>query len=207
MNKKDLLIKLHGYVASDGGIYSMKVKDMHGKKIRIRRRLRTKFFNKNDVLINDFLDTFNIIYPNIKSIRYYKKRIEIEIRNHTVSKEILSLGKVWSRNWEIPKNITNNQKRLWVRAFADGEGTVYNKNHNRYVAIDSINLNGLKEISTILQEWNIIHKIYGVKWNNYQSYRLRIYRKENLIKFNKLIGFTHPEKQQKLNETIYSYKH
>ena len=43
MNKKDLLVKLHGYVASDGGIYTMKVKDMHGKKLRIRRKLRTRF--------------------------------------------------------------------------------------------------------------------------------------------------------------------
>ena len=55
MNKKDLLVKIHGYIASDGGIYNRKCKDFHGGKIRIRTKLRTKFYNTEKVLIADFI--------------------------------------------------------------------------------------------------------------------------------------------------------
>lgn len=206
MDKKDGLAKLHGYVASDGGIYTWKCKDIHGKRLRIRRRLRTKFFNKEKALIEDFIKSVKKVYPWLKSMKYYEKRIEVEIRNDTVAKEILALGKVWSSNWEFPKDLNNRQKRIWIKAFVDGEGTVNNENYNRYVAVSSINLDGLKDISRTLKELGISSKIYTIRYKSYTSYRLKISRKENLVKFNKLIRFNHPLKQRKLNEALKSYK-
>ena len=52
----------------------------------------------------------------------------------------------------------------------------------------------------------IKNSIYCVNYKSVTSYRLRIYRKENLIKFKELIGFKHPLKQGKLREAIRSYK-
>jgi len=207
MNKKDLLVKIHGYVSSDGGIYNRKCKDIHGRKLRVRMRLRTKFYNKEKTLIEDFCKTIKELYPWLKSLKLYEKRLEVEIRNDTVTRDILKLGKVWSANWEIPKNINKKQKAIWIRAFADGEGTVYNKNYNRYVAIDSINLQGLREISEILKDFKIYNKIYTIKYKGNTSYRLKISKQENMIRFNSIIGFNHPERQKRLIEAINSYKH
>lgn len=204
MNKKDWFVKIHGYICSDGGIYSWKCKDIHGGKLRIRRRLRTKFYNKEIALINDFMNAIKKAYPELKSMRYYPKRIEVEIRNHTLSKEILKLGKVWSHNWEFPKNLTTKQKKLWIRAFSDSEGTLYNKNYNRYIALDSVNFSGLKEVSKALYEFGILNKLYEFK--NFNRSRIKISGKNNLIKFNNLIGFEHPSKQAKLIGAINSFK-
>jgi len=206
MNKKELLVKLHAYVASDGGIYSWKSKDIHGRKLRIRRRLRTKFFNKEETLIKDFIATIGQLYPEVKSIRYYPKRMEVEVRNDTVSKNILGLGKVWSANWQFPRNLTKRQTIIWIRAFSDGEGTVNNRDYDRYVAIASINFRGLKSISQALKKLYIKNKIYNINYKSHQSYRLKISRKENLIRFYKIIGFNHPKRMERLKEAIESYK-
>ena len=204
MNKKEALAKLHSYVSSDGTIVTWKCKDIHGSKLRTRIKLRTKFYNIEEALINDFIDTIKFLYPKVKSIRYYPKRSEVEIRNHTISKDILNFGKVWSRNWEFPKNLTQKQKVLWIRAFADCEGTVQNSNYDRFIAMDSVNLKGLKDVLKELKKLGINGNFYNIKGGS--SYRIKIFRKDNLQKFNKLIGFLHPIKQEKLSLAIKSYR-
>jgi hypothetical protein len=206
MNKKDFLIKLHAYVSSDGMIDKWKCKEIRGNNIRIRKKFRVRFYNQEKSLINDFIDGVNKVYPDLKYIKYSEKRGEIDIRSQKLAKGIFGLGNISTKSWEFPKKLNRAQKRIWVNAFASCDGTVYNKNYNRYVAIDSINLKGLKKISRILKEFKILSSIYKVEYKENLSYRLRIYRKENLIRFNNLIGFKHPTKQKKLEEAIKSYK-
>lgn len=204
MDKLDSLVKLHGYICSDGTIVSWKSKDIHGKRLRIRKRLRTKFYNNNLEIIQDFIQTFNICYPKIKSIKYYPKRFEVEIKNDLFCRDILELGKVWSKNWEFPNNLNEKQKRSWICAFADCDGTVSKDKNNKFIAIDSINFRGLKKISKELINMNIKNKIYSI--NNGKSYRLKIFGKENLIKYSQEISFAHPIKNGRLIELIKSYK-
>jgi len=206
MNKKDMLVKIHGYVAADGGIYSYKNKDRHGGKLRIRKYKKTRFYNKEAALIKDFLKTIKLLYPKIKSIKYYPKRYEIEVRNYRISKDILQLGKIGSKVWEVPKDLSRRQKIIWLRAFVDGEGTVSNSNHDRYVVINSINREGLKEVSNSLKELGIENKFYRIDFRDYIYYRIKISRKENLVRFYKLIGFNHLKRQNKLAEVIKSYR-
>lgn len=206
MNKKDLLVKIHGYVASDGGIYPYKNKDLHGGKLRIRRYLRTRFFNKEEALIQDFLETIRKIYPEIRSIKYYPKRYEIDVRNYRISKDILKLGRIGSRVWEVPRNLNRRQRIIWLRAFVDGEGSVYNKGYDRYLVIDSINGRGLKEVSSILKSLRIENHFYRFDFKGYIFYRIKISRKENLTRFCKVIGFNHPKRMKKLKEAINSFK-
>jgi len=206
MNKKDTLIKLHAYVSSDGIIDTWKSKDIHGKKLRIRKIFRIRFYNDEKTLIEDFIKSVKKIYYDKKYIRYSEKRMEVEVRGQIISKKILKLGDISSKSWEIPKNLSNNQKGIWIRAFADCDGTVYNNHYNRYVAIDSINLNGLKQMSKMLEEFVIINRIIKVKYKGKISYRLKIYGKDNLIRYKELIGFNHPGKQKKLIDAINSYK-
>jgi len=205
-NKKDLLIKIHAYVSSDGIIDTWKCKEIRGNNIRVRKRLRVRFYNQEEELIRDYLDAVRKAHPQQKYIRYSKKRSEIEIRSQIICKSILKLGKVSTKNWEVPKKLNNKQKIIWTRAFADCDGTVGHYNYNRYVAIDSINLNGLNQIANTLNKLRISSRIQKVKYRENTSYRLIISGKENLIKFNKIIGFMHPIKKKKLKEAIQSYK-
>ena len=206
MNKKDLLVKVHAYVSSDGGIYIWKCKEIRGNNVRIREKLRVKFWNKEDKLMNDFVVSVKRIYPHLKYIREDKKRFDAEVRSQIFSKDLLKLGKVSTKSWEFPKDINTKQKKIWIRAFVDCDGTVNDYNYTRYVAIDSINLNGLKQISLILDEFGISSRIIEVRYKDNVSYRLKISKRDNLIKFNELIGFNHPLKKKKLNEAIKSYK-
>lgn len=205
MKKEDILVKIHGYVCSDGCIDFWKSKDMHGKKIRIRRKLRTRFYNADKEIIDDFINSIKFCFPNFKTIKVYPERYEIVVKNHPISKEILKLGRVKSLDWEFPKNISKTQKILWIRAYADCDGTVQNTNSDRFVAIDSINYKGLKRISRELKLLGIFNKIYFILGG--KSFRLKVFKKENLIKYNKIVGFTHLGKQNKLNDAIKSYKY
>ncbi len=206
MNKKDFLVKIHAYVASDGAVSLWKSKDIHGKKLRIRPRFRIKFYNIEQELVDDFIKSIREVYSGEKYVYYSKKRAEVEVRGQIITKGIFALGRVSTKNWEVPKNLTKNQKRIWISAFVDCDGTVYNKNYNRYVAIDSINLNGLKQISLILNEFEISSKIYTIRYKENISYRLKISGKEDLFKFRKIINLKHPCKKAKLNEAIKSYR-
>jgi len=207
MNKKDLLVKIHAYISADGLICYWKSKDMHGKKLRIRKRFsRIKFYNKNKLLINDFISAVKKVCPHLKYIRYVKDRSEVDIRSQILAKDLLRLGKVSTKAWEFPKDFSVMQKKIWISSFADCDGTVNNYNYCRYVAIDSINLKGLKQIRRVLEEFKISSRIIKVKYKENISYRLKIYRKDNMLKFKKLIGFKHPDKQKKLTQSIRSYK-
>lgn len=178
---------------------------MHGKKLRIRIKLRASFFNTEEKLITDFIKATQKLYPDLK-VKYDEKRGRVDIRSQRFVKNMLKLGKVGTYDWEVPKFMNNKQKGIWIKAFSDCDGTVYYKNYSRYIAIDSMNLMGLEKISGLLNDFEIKNSIYPVKYKSIVSYRLKIYRKENLIKFRKLIGFNHPVKRKKLSEAIKSYR-
>ena len=206
MNKEDILVKLHAYVASDGIIDTWKCKETRGNNVRVRKRLRVRFYNGEKTLVDDFINSAKKVYSNKKYVTYSPKRFEIEVRGQIICKKILSLGDVSTKNWEVPKNLTKKQKAIWIRAFADCDGTVGHYNYHRYVAIDSINLKGLNQISKVLDEFRISSRIQEVRYKGKISYRLKISRKGNLSKFNKLIGFNSQQKKKKLLEAIKSYK-
>lgn len=206
MNKKDLLIKLHAYVASDGMIGFWKCKEIRGNNIRVRNKLRVKFSNKENLLMNDFISSVKIVYPHLKYLWYDGKKCDIEVRSAIFSKDLLKLGDISTKNWEFPSDLTRNQKIIWIRTFADCDGTVNNYNYTRYVAIDSINLKGLKQLVKALSNLSIFSRIIKVKYKGNISYRLKISKYDNLIRYKNLIGFNHPKKKKKLDEAVKSYK-
>ena len=206
MDKKSYWIKLHAYISSDGMIDKWKSKDMHGKRLRIRPKFRIRFYNQNKILIDDFIESVKIICPHLKYIHHIEKRNEVVIRSQVFAKGLLELGDVSTPHWEIPKKLSKSQKIIWIRAFADCDGTMGYYKYNRYIAIDSINLSGLKQLSRIISELGCSNRIQKVKYRGKISYRLKISGRGNLIKYFKLIGFTHPQKQARLLKALKSYK-
>jgi hypothetical protein len=206
MIKKDFLIRLHSYVSSDGIIDEWKCREVRGNNTRVRKKFRVRFYNNEKVLIENFTDAIKIAFPELKHIRYSKKRVEVEIRSQRLAKKIIGLGNISTKNWEFPKNMNKKQKIIWIRCFADCEGTIYNKNYRRYISLDSINFTGLKKVSETLSGFEIENKIYTIKYKENISYRLRISGRENLKKYYELVGFDHPKKKEKLIKAINSYK-
>ena len=200
-------VKVHAYVSADGMISNWLCKDIHGKKLRIRKRFsRVRFYNQNAELIKDYIEAIKIICPHLSYIRHIQHRNEVDIRSQILAKGLLKLGDISTKSWQIPKDLSNRQKRIWARAFADCDGTVGYYNYDRYVSVDSINLKGLKQLVNLLNDLGITSRIQKVVYKENESYRLRIYRKENLFRYYKLVGFTHPKKQEKLSQAIQSYK-
>ena len=98
MNKRKSLVKLHAYVSSDGIIDNWKSKDIHGRVLRIRNYLRTRFYNNEEKILKDFIKTFKKVYPS-RSVHFYSRRFEIEVRSQIFAKDLLRLGEVSSKNW------------------------------------------------------------------------------------------------------------
>jgi hypothetical protein len=79
-----------------------------------------------------------------------------------------------------------------------------NGRNNRRISLDSINHKGIKTIKKNLYDYFKINSIIR-KRKNREVFRLHIFGKENLIKFQKQIGFLHPLKKEKLRKVIDSY--
>ena len=179
------MVKLHAYISSDGRIETWKCKEKRGNSIRIRDYLRVRFFNGCEEIISDYINCVKKAFPHLTYIRYIKERFEVDIRSQLLGKALLKLGNVSTPNWEFPRDLSLKQKTLWIKSFVDCDGTVYNKNYHRYIAIDSINQKGLKQISKVLKYFAIDNKVYTIKYKDNISYRIRIYGKENLIEYKK----------------------
>jgi len=188
------LAALHGYLCADGYV-SKNLPHQKHKYYIIGLR------NQNRTLLEDFQNKFYEIF------KQRPKLIEHE-RCHMYSKEIyqqlISLGPFHSANWAFPE-LPKHLLKFWLRAFFDCEGWVIARaGKDRRVAAESINHESLSKLKTDLeQKFDIPSSIYLKKNRNISG--LHIYGKENLVKFQKEIGFLHPEKNKKLSEAISSF--
>jgi hypothetical protein len=188
------LAAIHAYLCADGYV----IKNPPTQK---NKYYRIALRNINPILLKDFQKRFEKIFgvrPTIrKEGRCEKCSKEIYYK---LTKEFTSF---YSREWQIPR-LNKKLSCIWLRAFFDCEGWVFNKSHqNRHIGLDSINENGLDDIRNLLDILDIrtIKKVV----KNGKMYRIFIYGKENLIKFQNKIGFLHPDKKRKLDEAIKDY--
>ena len=77
------------------------------------------------------------------------------------------------------------------------------KARDRHIGADSVNYKGLKQVKESLSKLNINSKLRKIK--NKDIWRLHIFGKENIIRFQKEINFLHTAKNKKLQEAIDSY--
>lgn len=189
------LAALHGYLCADGYV----TRNLpHQKHKYYSAGLR----NTNNVLLKDFQQRFKACFS-------VKPRLKPYERCHIYSKELYEKlmvhGPYHSRNWTLPE-MKKKYLKFWLRAFFDCEGWVTSrKGQDRRIAAESVNHQQLHAISTSLEEkFKINSAIY--KRKNKDISGIHIYGKDNLLRFNKKIGFLHPDKKEKLNEAIRSYK-
>jgi hypothetical protein len=129
-----------------------------------------------------------------------RKSTDLVFKSKRVFSRIKELGGGNSRGWSIGDEILKSKKIVKIfllRAFFDDEATVDKKNF--VVRIKSMNNAGLNQVSWLMDKVGITSRITGPNCDN--SWYLTVTRR-NLIKFQKMIGFNHPEKRLRLNRIL-----
>jgi len=194
MKFNENLTAIHSYLSADGCV----IKNPSTQKLKY---YRIDFRNTNDTLLKDFQEKFYNYF-------YIKPNLYLNTRCSIGSKEIYwklinQFGSFYSKEWKMPM-LNGKLTKIWLRAFFDCEGWVFCKSHqNRHIGIDSVNEKGLDQIKEALENLGIKSIKKTIK--NGRIYRLFIYGKENLIKFQKEIGFLHPSKKELLEKTILDF--
>jgi len=188
------LAAIHGYLCSDGYVIRNPITQ---KKKYYHIGLR----NTNDVLLRDFQVKFEKEFGILPIITDEGR---CKIQNKGIYKILTKEYSYYSYEWKLPK-LSNKHLRYWLRAFFDCEGWVENQPaKSRLVGAESCNESGIRCIQEALKKLGISSTLS--KRTGRTMWRLVICGRENMRRFQKYIGFLHPEKADKLEEAINSYK-
>lgn len=188
------LASIHAYLCADG--YVIKNSERQKKKFYI-----IGFRNTKLKLLKDFQTRFEKYFGKLPRL------VEGE-RCYLNSKELYNkitkkFGSFYSWEWTMPR-LNKKLSCIWLRAFFDCEGWVFCKTHqNRNIGLDSVNEKGLNQVIESLRKLGIkTIKRFSAKKG---IFRILIYGKENLVKFERKINFLHPNKSKKLRLAIEDY--
>ncbi len=181
---------IHAYLCADGYV----IKNPETQK---QKYYHIGFRNMNEALLDDFENNFYQFFK-IKPRRAKDGRsvVQNKVLYYLLTKDF----SYYSREWSLP-DLSKDNLRYWLRAFFDCDGWAHSrKGKDRHIGLDSVNNKGLLQIKESLKKFNINSII-----KKRRLFRLLIFGKENLVKFQKEIGFLHPNKKKKLQEAINSY--
>jgi hypothetical protein len=189
---KNLAI-VHSYLCADGYVIR---NPPHQKNIYYYIGLR----NTCDTLLEDFEKNF---YEYFKIMPRRCKDGRSVVQNKATYYLLTEDFSYYSREWTLPE-LDKENLSFWLRTFFDCEGWVYcKKAKSRLIGLDSVNHKGLEDVQKALKRFDIDSIINIPK--NRDTHRLHIYGKENLIRFEKEIGFLHPNKKAKLRDAIETF--
>jgi len=161
-------------------------------------------------VVSLFRKEFNIV-PVIRKMQskipngrgYFK----VEISNKPVCRHLLKLGSYGSLNWRVPSKLNKDLRKEWVKCFFDCEAHV--NIGNKQIQIKSVNRYGLVDLKNMLEEHEILSKLYGPyeqKGENHNPYSfLIIVGKKNIKEYYKKIGFYHSEKVKSLHNLVKTF--
>lgn len=127
----------------------------------------------------------------------------VRLRSKLAYKDLIKYAAYFSKDWRIKDKVLNSSrgiKREFLRSFFDDEGSVVKQGNYGIIRLYSINLEGLKQIQKMLNEFEINSKIdagFGLK-RNVSAVVIK-----DLKQFQKKIGFNLKRKQEKLEGLIY----
>ncbi len=190
------LASIHGYLCADGYVIKNPISQKH-------KYYYIGFRNTNSVLLNDFKEKFAKVFQITPIITKNRDRCKIQ-NKEIVLRLIKEFNSFYSADWHLP-DMSKDNLRHWLRAYFDSDGWVNSiKGKDRKIGLESVNLNGLRQIKEVLhRHFKIKSSILLHKNRNIEM--LAICGKDDLEKYRKNIGFLHPKKLEKLNEALNSY--
>ena len=108
--------------------------------------------------------------------------------------------------WRVPEKVkeaSHDVQTMFIRGFADSEGSVKNRHRNREITLSSGNPSGLSQIKDLLKNININSYILK-RPNNVVNLYISDYN--SLKIFSDVVGFTIKRKQNKLEAGLSRYK-
>ena len=166
-----------------------------------------RFEIRNDEeFVKEFVRCFEEVYGLRYNYKYYlpRKSYVLYIASQVICKDLLNLGDFGTRAWRIPRDVLKSEDikitGAFLRGFYDSEGSV----GKSAISASSINLKGLKQVSSLLETLGIQNIIRPIKDKYYLVY---IFRKQRFKIFRERIGFTILRKQERLNEILKNDRH
>lgn len=189
---------LHSYLCADGYV-CRNLPHQKTKYYRIGLR------NTNLVLLKDFQSKFEKVFGKKPLISRQGDRCQIG------NKEIFlwlnkNFGSFHSHDWVLPESFFSYcLLSNWLRAFFDCEAwVVCRKARDRQIALESVNFSELTKIKRCLKRFFAIDSSVCSR-SKRSTWRISICGKDGLMKFKNKIGFLHPQKKRKLDETLDSF--
>jgi len=191
VQNRHLKMRLLGYLAGDGYVAA--------RKDGVHHMIR--FFPDHESLIKPFAEASQIVYNKNPTIKKLKNHYQLSIYSKVAVLDLLEGGDLRSLAWRVPDFNNKQEKVEWLRAFFDSEASVVGKR----ISLGSVNEKGVKQIQTLLCEFEIDSKVYkyvqkNKKWNDVSF--LVIIRKESIKNYFKEIGFNHSIKAEKLKRVL-----
>ena len=179
------------------------------------------YYNKNKILLNNFERDITKLFGPIHLIKgsMHSGVSYIMVQNKALFDFFSSLIKDYrSFALEIPDFINSKElKKEFLSALYDDEGSapirIFKETGEikRNVSVSSNSLKMIEQIKAILlNDFSIVtnkisKNLYHRNSKIFTNYILNITGKDNLERFSKEIGFSHPDKSVKLNLMINSY--
>ncbi|HJU14221.1 MAG TPA: LAGLIDADG family homing endonuclease [Candidatus Nitrosotalea sp.] len=174
---------------------------VNGRKYhRDRRRYELGYCNTNEKLLREFSKDVLAVYK-IKVRK--RKTTDLVFKSKRVFSRIKNLGGGDSHGWSIGEEIFGGRKivkTFWLRAFFDDEATV--DRTNSVIRVKSVNRRGLNQVRQLMDTVGITSNIIGPNCDS--SWYLTVPRR-NLKKFQKTIGYNHPEKKLLLENILNGF--
>lgn len=140
----------------------------YSRSIVLRELVISQMIEKLGVKDYKIYESFN----DVKRVAYHN----VELSQFIKTKSVELLGHI--------SDATQSEKVAFLRAFFDDEGSVNFRNRSRIVRGYQHSLGILKIVHKLLKDFDIESKIYE------RFFEIVISKKDNLIRFQKLINFT-----------------
>jgi len=178
---------LCGFLAGDGSVKKRK----EGNNIHYE----IGFYPDDELMLKSYCNAIFYLYSKQPLVKKKDNFYSVRISSKTIYEDLIFYGKFDTCDWSIPDAILQNEPMLvnWLKGFYSAEAYVTPK----VIRVQTINLEGMKQVSRALHHLNIENKYYEYspkKANHNRVGIVIISKKSARESFLRHIGFSHSAK-------------
>ena len=184
-----------GFLAGDGSVQRRQEKGFFHHQI--------DFFPDDKIMLDMYCQSIKYLYNKEPSIKKRNNLYYVRLSSKTIHDDLTGIANFGLYKWRVPFSLLSScrEKVAWLKAFFSAEGHV----NNNAIRVQTVNKNGMLEVSKLLNEIGISHKYYEYLPKNCESSKVSIInigRKEARKSFSISVGFWHSKKTKILNRAL-----